>query len=236
MRPIPRDPAPESSASLLREGYGFIRNRCQQLQAPLFQTRLLMQDTICLSGEEAARLFYDDRRFQRAGAAPRMLRKTLLGEGGVQTLDGPEHHHRKQLFMSLLGESGVAELVALARREWSSAVERWIGDGQVQLHHEVQAILTRAVCAWAGVPLPEDEVETRRDQLATLIDGAGGIAPGTGARAGRARRRKAGGSNSSSACAQEPCRSPRAARSRRSRSTATSTAACSSPGSRPWSC
>jgi fatty-acid peroxygenase len=50
--------------------------------------------------EEAARLFDDAERFQRAGAAPRRVKATLLGEGGVQSLDGEAHRRRKAMFMS----------------------------------------------------------------------------------------------------------------------------------------
>lgn len=49
---------------------------------------------------------------------------------------------------------------------------------------EVQAILTRAACDWAGVPLEEGELAHHRDQLAAMIDGAGGV----GARHWRARK------------------------------------------------
>lgn len=38
----------------------------------------------CLKGPEAAALFYDPERFKREGAMPSPIRKTLLGEGGVQ--------------------------------------------------------------------------------------------------------------------------------------------------------
>ncbi len=57
MTEIPRDEHLESSLALLGEGYPFIRDHCRQLHSNVFQVRLLMQNTICLSGEEAARLF-----------------------------------------------------------------------------------------------------------------------------------------------------------------------------------
>ena len=175
MSEIPRDSQVESSLSLLSEGYTFISSRCQRFGSDLFQVRLLMQNTICMSGEEAARLFYDERLFQREHAAPRMLQKTLFGRGGVQGLDGDAHRHRKQLFLSLLGDEAVAELVRLSEASWQAAIEAWQRCDRVVLLPEVQAILTRAVCEWAGVPLGDDEVTLRRDQLAAMIDGAGGV-------------------------------------------------------------
>jgi len=175
MREIPCDPQLDGSLSLLGEGYSFIPSRCQRLGSDIFQVRLLLQDTICISGEEAARLFYDERRFERHKAAPRLLQKTLFGQGGVQGLDGQAHRHRKGLFLSLLGEESIAELVRLSEANWLAAIETWRAQDRVTLLPEVEAILTRAVCAWAGIALPEDSVKRRRDQLAAMIDGAGGI-------------------------------------------------------------
>jgi len=177
MTDIPRDDHLESSLALLGEGYPFIRDRCQRLHSNVFQARLLMQNTICLSGEQAARLFYDERHFQRAQAMPRMLKKTLLGQGGVQGLDGEAHRHRKRMFLQLLDAEAVDELVGLTERSWRQAIGQWQAQGEVQLLGEVQMLLTESVCRWAGVPLPSAERELCRDQLAQMIDGAGGIGP-----------------------------------------------------------
>lgn len=184
MPDIPRDSKIESSLSLLGEGYSFIPNRCQKLGSDIFQVRLLMQNTICMSGEEAAKLFYDEQLFQRQHAAPRMLQKTLFGQGGVQGLDGEAHRHRKQLFLSLLTESAIAELVGLHEDNWQAAIHTWQRCERLTLMPEVQAILTKTVCEWAGVPLEGGELMQRRDQLAAMIDGAGGV----GARHWRARK------------------------------------------------
>lgn len=184
MPDIPRDLQAESSLSLLSEGYSFMPSRCQRLGSDIFQVRLLLQNTICMSGEEAARIFYDEQLFERQHAAPRMLQKTLFGQGGVQGLDGEAHRHRKRLFMSLLTDDAVAELVRLSETHWQAAIETWQRSDRIVLMPEVQAILTRSVCEWAGVPLAEGEVLLRRDQLAAMIDGAGGI----GARHLRARK------------------------------------------------
>jgi len=176
MPTIPRDASFDGSVSLLREGYDFIRNRCERLGSDVFRVRLLMQDTICMTGEDAARLFYDDRRLQRAHAAPRMLQKTLFGQGGVQGLDGAAHRQRKGLFLALLDEQGVAEMVRLGNAEWSAAIDDWQNRERIVLLQEVQLLLTRAACRWAAVPLAPDEAQQRCEQLAAMIDGAGGVA------------------------------------------------------------
>lgn len=175
MKPIPRASAPDSTLALLREGYGFIHDRCERLQSPVFATRLLLQRTLCMRGEEAARLFYDTDRFSRAHALPRMMQSTLVGKGGVQGLDGAAHRVRKALFMSLMTAEQVRALVQGFEAQWLAALPRWAEMAEVDVFVAVQTLLCRTVCDWAGVPLPERDVERRRAQLASLIDGAGGV-------------------------------------------------------------
>ncbi len=110
MSSMPRDPAFDSTLALLNDPYRFIGNRCKRLKSNLFQTRLLLQPTICMTGAEAAELFYDSRRFTRIGAAPEPVRATLFGKGGVQGLDGHPHQHRKAMFLSLLTPQRVEHL------------------------------------------------------------------------------------------------------------------------------
>ncbi|MEZ4617628.1 MAG: hypothetical protein R2867_19235 [Caldilineaceae bacterium] len=102
MKSIPQDETFDSTLALLREGYLFISNRCRRYGSDLFVTRLMLQKTICLQGEEAARLFYDPARFERADAMPDRIKQTLFGYGGVQGLDDAAHRHRKAMLMSLM--------------------------------------------------------------------------------------------------------------------------------------
>src|SRR5688572_3625399 len=102
-----------------------------------------MQRTICMTGPEAAALFYDPHRFARAGAMPMRIQKALLGVGGVQALDGAAHRHRKQLFMSLLTSDRIGGLVEQAAEEWRRAARKWASMEQVVLYDETQELLTR---------------------------------------------------------------------------------------------
>lgn len=88
MPPIPRDRTFDSTVALLRHPYTFIAQRCRRHGADLFQTRLLLHPTICMTGPEMAALFYDEDRFVRRGATPRRIQTVLFGRGGVQALDG----------------------------------------------------------------------------------------------------------------------------------------------------
>jgi fatty-acid peroxygenase len=163
---------PDHSLALALDPYRYIARRCRQLGADAFETRLLGQRTICMSGPRAAQLFYDPQRFQRQGAAPEPLKSTLFGHGAVQGLDGPAHRRRKSLFMMLVGPAHVAELAALVEAGWARRVAGW-GPAPVVLYREAQAVLTEAVCAWAGVPLADGERALRTGQLVSLFDDAG---------------------------------------------------------------
>lgn len=178
MHTIPKEKGFDSSLALFRDGYRFISRRCERHQSDLFRTRLLLRPTICMRGEAAARLFYDESRFRRQGAAPRRLQKVLVGEGGVQGLDDADHRNRKQMFMSLMTPEAISELSELSAREWERGIARWQKMQPVVLHEQVQQLLCRAVCAWAGVPLQASEIERRTADMAAMIAGSANIGPG----------------------------------------------------------
>lgn len=175
---MPRIPLyrnPDSTVSLLLEGYNFISDRCRRFGTDLFQTRFLLQKTICMMGEEAARIFYDSEFFQRQDAAPRRLQKTLFGAPGVQGLDGEAHRHRKHMFISLMTPEAIRRLAKLTSEAWLADISEWESHKELVFYDHVRRVLCRAVCAWAGVPLPEEDVERRADEFEAMIDGSGGI-------------------------------------------------------------
>ena len=174
---IPRDLSFDSTFALLLDPYGFISKRCRRYGADLFQTRLLLRPTICMTGPEAAELFYRQDLFARRGAAPGRIQKTLLGQGGVQGLDGEAHRHRKQMFMSLMTLERIEELKERTADWWRTYARKWATMERVTLYDEMQELLTRSVCGWAGVPLPEAEVGRRAAELTALFDYAGSVGP-----------------------------------------------------------
>ena len=185
---IPRLPHPDSTLPLLRDPYRFISRMARRCQADLFATRLLLQPAICMTGPAALQLFYDGERFQRAGAMPGPIQKTLLGVGGVQSLDDAAHRQRKHLLMSFMTPERIERLVALTGERWISCAAVWARVDSVDLYTASQELLTRALAEWIGLPLPDDEVRRRTRDLAALFDGAGAIGP-RHFRARRARQR-----------------------------------------------
>lgn len=175
---------PSSNASADRtlafatQGYEFIGRLCDQRRSDVVQTRLVLRRTVVMRGAEAARLFYDDRLFRRHGAMPLRVRRTLLGQGGVQGLDGDQHRGRKAMFLDLLGPGATQEVVSLFLAHWRDRLPRWESAEQVVLMREMGEVLCAAVSEWAGLPVTGATLTRRTQDLEALIDSAGRVGPG----------------------------------------------------------
>ncbi len=174
---VPHDKSLDSSLALMQEGYLFIKNRVDRNRSDLFEARLLLQNGICISGEEAAKLFYDTERFQRHGAVPKRVQKTLFGENGIQSLDGDAHILRKLLFMSLMTPPQQKRLAELVTEQWQDSVGKWEDSKKVVLFDEAKNILCRIACHWAGVPLQKSEVKQRADDFTAMVYAFGAVGP-----------------------------------------------------------
>ena len=177
MSKIPKENSFDSTLSLLKEGYTFIPSRRKRLQSDIFQTRLMGKKVICMGGKEAAELFYDPAKFERKGALPKRIKNTLLGQKGVQTLDGEEHHHRKALFMSFMTKNNIQELLDYFRIYWHEYMGKWEQEDQIRLFDEVQEILCRAACAWTGIPIEDKEVASKAQDFSAMVDAFGAAGP-----------------------------------------------------------
>ncbi len=174
---IPKDGAVDSSLALLSEGYEFIPNRCKRYDSDIVEIRLALQKAYCVTGPEAVKMFYHPGRFTRRGAVPPTTVRLLQDVGSVQSLDNEAHHHRKQLFVSMMTPERIQRLVDIADREWSARIANWAGMDEVILHEEARHVITRAVCRWAGLPLTESEADERTREFGAMIDGAGTPGP-----------------------------------------------------------
>lgn len=175
---IPQDKTLEGTIPLLiSDGYEFIKKRCDRYNTDIFETRLLLNKTICMSGEDAGKIFYDSDRFQRKGAVPGRINKTLFGQGGVQGMDGEAHHHRKGMFMSLMSTENIAYLLDLIAAEWPLFLRRWAGQDEIVLYDEMQELLCRAVCAWTGINVDDETAKERGRDFGAMVDAIGAVGP-----------------------------------------------------------
>lgn len=175
MQSIPRERTLDSSLALLSEGYRFVTNRCRQMESDVFRTRLMLSEVYCAQGEEAARVFYHPGRFTRRGALPPTVLTLLQDRGSVATLDGQAHRHRKAMFMGMMTPEGLQRMGDAFERAWRARYEDWRRAGEVVLHEQVEEVLCRAICEWAGVPLPDEAVPQRARELSSMIEGAGSV-------------------------------------------------------------
>lgn len=170
-RPLPS--LPDCTFALLRDPYRFVTRTCSRLGRDFFQSRVFLRRTYFLRGQDAAELVYNGEIFQRAGAVPLRLQRTLFGRGGVQALDGEAHRRRKGLFMSVLGSpQRVRVLARLLEGRLQEALDEWQARGDLDWYGELRTLLTQVACEWAGVPLAEDELPERTAQLTALFDQA----------------------------------------------------------------
>jgi fatty-acid peroxygenase len=174
---FPREPGLDHSMALLKEGYRFIGNRCQRYDSDVFETRLVMSRVLCVTGEDAARMFYVPDRFTRRGALPPTALTLLQDIGSAATLDGTahRHRHRKRMFMSLMTRPALERMDRIAAELWRSRSEAWQRKAQVVLHDEMEDLLCRAVCAWSGIELSEQDAQARTTEFSAMIDGAGSV-------------------------------------------------------------
>ena len=178
MSRIPRDRSLDSTLALLSDGYSFISKRCRRYQSDIFETRLMLRRAVCMSGEEAARVFYEPGRLTRRGALPPTALLLLQDRGSVALLDGAAHRQRKALFMSLMTPAAITRLMDAMADEWRAALETtWARERELVLFDAVREVLTRAVCAWAGIPLSDREAAARTRDFGAMIDGAGAVGP-----------------------------------------------------------
>lgn len=169
----------DDSAALMLEGYEFGRKRFRQLRSDIFATRLMAQPAIVMMGEEAARLFCDNRRFIRHGALPHRVQATLAGRGGVHGLDDEMHAKRKQLMLAwLMAPDRIDALAAVFQRGLQETAARWADvQRRIVLLREMERVLAETVCEWAGVPLPAADAALRTRQLSALVEAAGSTGP-----------------------------------------------------------
>lgn len=177
MEHIARDKSIDNTLDMFQEGYLFIKNRVDKYQSDIFETHLLGQKVICMTGEEAAKLFYDTELFQRNGAAPKRVQKTLFGENAIQTMDDQAHIHRKHLFMSLMTPLHQKRLAELVMEKWEASICKWEGGKKVVLFDEAKEILCQIACQWAGVPLNESEIKSKAQDFSLMVDALGAVGP-----------------------------------------------------------
>lgn len=177
MQQVPHVPGFDSSLAFLGNGYRFISDHCRRFQSDIFQTRIMLRPVYCVTGAEAARMFYEPGRFTRVGAMPPTTLSLLQDHGSVLTLDDAEHARRKEMFMALMGPARLAELVELFESHWQRRLPHWQSKPQIRLQDELEEVLCASVCRWVGLNLSGRGAHLRTLELRAMIEGAGSVGP-----------------------------------------------------------
>jgi fatty-acid peroxygenase len=154
---VNRRPLIDRSLAVLAEGYAWLPNRMRDSAEPVLCTRVLGRPALAVRGPDAVRFFYDEDHVRRHGALPEPVRATLFGQDPVHTLDGDAHRTRKRIFLPLLSPDRVTGIVEEVVRAWDDAVPEWAAQPRITLFDEAGTVLTRGICRWAGVPLPDGD-------------------------------------------------------------------------------
>ncbi|MBB4911487.1 cytochrome P450 [Actinophytocola algeriensis] len=178
----------DSSLSVLLEGYAWLPARRARSASGVAHTRVLGQRAVGLCGPDAARFFYDQDHVRRHTAIPWPVQNTLFGRHAVHTLDGEAHRCRKDVFLKTVTPAA-EEVAGHAAAAWDDAVSSWRPGEPVVLFDEAARIITRGMCRWAGVPLPDADVPRVAADLVAMVDGFATPGPRHWrARAARGRR------------------------------------------------
>ncbi|MFC5820895.1 cytochrome P450 [Nonomuraea harbinensis] len=179
----------DNTLVLLTRGYAWLPDLLRRTRGDVM-TRVMGNRATALRGPEAVRFLYDERHVLRHGALPEPIQATLLGKGGVHSLDGAAHRARKALFMSVLADpESVARLVRHVGDAWDETVATWPGRSPVVLFDEAAEIIARGACRWAGVPVAEAGVKAVAEDMVAMVDGFATPGPRHW-RARRARKRR----------------------------------------------
>lgn len=174
---IPAEKGLDSSFALMKEGYNFIRRRCEVHKSDIFTTRVMLQPAICVSGEEAAALVYDNKYFVRKPVASKRIQKLLFNEKGSQIPDDTLQIQRKEMFKSLRGPEQISQLAGIIREQWLFTAKQWESEKLVHLFDEVQKLMFIVACQWAGVPLKPEDVEKHSKEFNSMVDEFGAVGP-----------------------------------------------------------
>lgn len=164
---LPHAPQGDLTRFITRDPYRAVSRVADHLGADAFRGRLMLGDTVFLTGPEKAQLFYSDD-MMRQGAAPWFVKKTLFGSGGVQGQDGEEHHRRKAMFLGLMTRDVPDQLAAALGEELDRLAES--RPDRIVVQDEMIRVLTRVACTWAGVP--DENPERHADMLSNLFEHA----------------------------------------------------------------
>ena len=166
---IPKDKGLDNTINILKEGYLFIPNRMNLFNSNIFETHIMAQKAICITGKDAAKVFYNEDLFKRKGVTPKRIQKTLFGENAIQGKDGIAHIKRKSLFMNILTEEYEEKVARLVKEELIKSIDKWEQMEEVILFREISQIICYVVCNCVGIYISREASQERAEDFLRMI-------------------------------------------------------------------
>lgn len=174
---IPKERGFDNTLNILKEGYLFIPNRMNLFNSHIFETRIMGQKAICITGKEASKIFYNPDLFQRKGVAPKRIQKTLFGINAIQGKDGLAHIKRKALFMNILSQKEEEKIGRLVKEELIKSIDKWEHMGEVVLFREISEIICYVACNWVGIYITREDAKTKVNDFLRMIYSFASVGP-----------------------------------------------------------
>lgn len=92
-------------------------------------------------------------------------------------MDGEAHRHRKALFMSLMTVEHEQQLADLFWKELRLSIDKWESAGEIVLFDEMNELLCKVACSWAGVPLDSSQLKETAEDFYAMVDAFGAVGP-----------------------------------------------------------
>ena len=156
----------------LKPSYTLLSEIREEANAAVVKAEVFTKELIVIYGKEAAQKFYAPGNFKREGAMPKAVIKTLFGEEGVQTLDGEEHQHRKNIFMDLMTPDRMDDYHDILDKKLTEALDA--ENGTFELFDLARRVLFETVTEWAGINLDDlttEEIDDLANYQISMISG-----------------------------------------------------------------
>jgi cytochrome P450 len=129
--------------AFLKDPFGII-DRGVAKYGPIFRTNILGQDTIVVSGAEAADQFIQEHLVVRAGGTPKHVQE-LLGGRSLGVIDGQEHRTRKRQVLAGFMREALVSYVPAMQKTVESYFARWTKEKEVVAVPELKRLALETI-------------------------------------------------------------------------------------------
>jgi fatty-acid peroxygenase len=168
----------DTAFGLFFQGYPSLLKKFRSQQRDVLETNLLpFFKAIAMRGEDAARLFYDDRKFTRRGILQKTQYNNFVATGSPQSEPVITEHKTHTAPAQVMSGESINRLEQIFVEQWQECIDQWQTRSSIVLFNEAEKLLCITACQWLGIPLHEQEINLRAGQLSVLLDADGAVGP-----------------------------------------------------------